>query len=186
MIIALSIYLFVGMFFAVWFVAIGHRVVDASSADARWSVRMLWLPVALLIGLCLGSNAASAKDAINTTLFGNLAIEGYDTVAYFTENRALKGKREFETTWMQAKWRFASAEHRDLFVADPDKYAPQYGGYCAYAVSQNYTAGIEPEQFELVGDKLYLNYNAKIKSRWLKQRDEFIIAADANWPGVID
>jgi hypothetical protein len=86
----------------------------------------------------------------------------------------------------RTKWRFASAEHRDLFVANPEKYAPQYGGYCAYAVSQNSTAGIEPEQFTIVGEKLYLNYNAKIQSRWLDQRDEFIIAADANWPGVIE
>lgn len=150
------------------------------------SATKIFINTAVLISLCFGSSIASAKDSINTTLFGNLAIEGYDTVAYFTENRAKKGSREFETTWMEAKWRFASAEHRDLFVANPEKYAPQYGGYCAYAVAKNSTASIEPEQFEIVDGRLYLNYNAKIKSRWLDQRDEFIVAADANWPSVID
>lgn len=144
------------------------------------------ISTAMLIGLCIGSGVANAKDAINSTLFGNIAIEGYDTVAYFTDNRAVEGKRKFETVWMDAKWRFSSLEHRDLFVANPEKYAPQYGGYCAYAVSQNYTASIEPEQFEIVQGKLYLNYNAKIKKQWLGQRDEFIIAGDANWPRVIE
>ena len=142
--------------------------------------------VAMLIGLTFGSSAVHAKDEINTTFFGNVAIEGYDTVAYFAEQRAIKGSSNFETTYMNAKWRFSSAANRDLFVANPEQYAPQYGGYCAYAVSQNYTAGIDPDQFEIVDGKLYLNYNAKIKARWLGQRDEFIIAADKNWPSVID
>lgn len=141
---------------------------------------------ALLLSLSLGAFPASAKDAVNTTLFGNVAIEGYDTVAYFTENRATKGSRDFETVWMDAKWRFATAENRDLFIANPEKYAPRYGGYCAYAVAQNSTAGIEPEQFEIVGGKLYLNYNAKIKNLWLENRDAYIKAADANWPSVIE
>lgn len=140
----------------------------------------------ILLGLSLGAHTASAKDAINSTLFGNVAIEGYDTVAYFTQNSAVKGSRDFETTWMDAKWRFASAENRDLFIENPDKYAPQYGGYCAYAVAKNSTAGIEPEQFEIVDGKLYLNYNAKIKATWLEMRDDYIIAADNNWPGVIE
>ena len=150
------------------------------------SATKVLINTAVLIVLCLSSSIASAKDSINTTLFGNLAIEGYDTVAYFTQSHGIEGSREFEITWMEAKWRFASAEHRDLFVANPEKYAPQYGGYCAYAVAKNSTASIEPEQFEIVGGRLYLNYSAKIKSRWLGRRDEFIVAADANWPSVID
>lgn len=137
----------------------------------------------LLSTLCF---SAAAKDAINSTLFGNLAIEGFDTVAYFTDNRAVKGNRQFETTWMDATWRFSSAQNRDLFAANPEQYAPQYGGYCAYAVAQNSTAGIEPEQFEIVDGKLYLNYNAKIKTLWLEMRDDYILAADSNWPGVIE
>lgn len=152
----------------------------------RNTIKPILTATTLLLSLVFGCGSAQAKDAINTTFFGNVAIEGYDTVAYFTEQRAVKGSSDFETTYMEAKWRFSSAENRDLFLSNPKQYAPQYGGYCAYAVSQNYTAGIEPDQFEIVGGKLYLNYNAKIKARWLGQRDEFIAAADKNWPGVIE
>ena len=73
-------------------------------------------------------NAESLKDKVNTNLFG-VAIKGYDTVAYFTEGRAVKGKRKFSHNWSDAKWYFSSEENRDLFIADPEQYAPQYGGY---------------------------------------------------------
>lgn len=126
-----------------------------------------------------------AADEINTTFFGNLAIEGYDPVAYFTENKAVAGSKDHEFVWKDAKWRFSSAENLSLFKADPQKYAPQYGGYCAYAVAQNDTAGIDPDQFTIVDGKLYLNYNAKIQASWLEQRDTYIEAADKNWPDVL-
>ncbi|MEQ8691038.1 MAG: YHS domain-containing (seleno)protein [Pseudomonadales bacterium] len=126
-----------------------------------------------------------AADEINTTFFGNLAIEGYDPVAYFKENKAVAGSKAHEFVWKDAKWRFSSAENLSLFKADPQKYAPQYGGYCAYAVAQNDTAGIDPDQFTIVDGKLYLNYNAKIQASWLEQRDTYIEAADRNWPDVL-
>jgi len=127
-----------------------------------------------------------AEGKVNTTFFGNKAIEGYDPVAYFQQDKAVEGKKEFKHEWMDANWHFSSAGNRDLFAADPEKYAPQYGGYCAYAVSQNSTAGIEPDQFTIVDDKLYLNYNSKIQKKWSENRDEYIRSADKNWPAVID
>ncbi|MFK8019183.1 MAG: YHS domain-containing (seleno)protein [Pseudomonadales bacterium] len=127
-----------------------------------------------------------AADKINTTFFGNKAIEGYDPVAYFQQDKAVEGKKNIKHEWMGANWHFSSEANRDLFAANPEKYAPQYGGYCAYAVSQNSTAGIEPDQFTIINDKLYLNYNAKIQKKWTAKRDEYISAADKNWPSVIE
>ena len=146
----------------------------------RWLYRLA-LGVALAVSL-----PAFAADPINTTYFGNLAIEGYDAVAYFKDSQAVKGSKDFEYEWMDATWRFSSAENLASFTADPDQYAPQYGGYCAYAVSQNSTAGIDPTQFTVHEDKLYLNYNKKIQTRWLGDRDNFIDAANRNWPGVLN
>jgi len=145
-----------------------------------------WIKRSLLTALMLVALPAHALDAINTTFFGNLAIEGYDPVACFTENRAVAGKSQFEYKWMDANWRFSSAENRDSFKSDPEKYAPAYGGYCAYAVSQNDTAGIEPEQFTLHEGKLYLNYNKRINKKWLADRDAYIIDADRYWPGLLE
>ena len=137
----------------------------------------------LLFMLAVEANAA---DAINASFFGNVAIEGYDAVAYFRQNKPVKGDSAFQYEWQGANWHFSSAENKALFVADPDKYAPQYGGYCAYAVSQNTTAGIDPSQFTIVNDKLYLNYNAKIQKKWLADQDTYIVAADKNWPTVVE
>lgn len=136
----------------------------------------------------LGVSSLVSAEAINTTYFGDLAVEGYDVVAYFTdtENAPIKGKKKFTYEWMEANWRFSSEENRELFKADPEKYAPQYGGYCAYAVgAKNATAGIEPEQFTLIDGKLYLNYNAKTQDTWTENRDDYIITGDKNWPSIL-
>ena len=129
--------------------------------------------------------AATAEDPVFTAR-GNLAIRGYDPVAYFTEGEALKGSRDFAHDWQDATWRFASAENRDRFAADPEKYAPQYGGYCAWAVSRDYTAPTDPDAFTVVNGKLYLNYNRKIMEQWLEDRDAHIESADRNWPAVLE
>ncbi|GAB5413750.1 MAG: YHS domain-containing (seleno)protein [Congregibacter sp.] len=141
-----------------------------------------------LLSLCLGlfASTATAKDEVNSSLFGNVAIESTDPVAYFTEGKAVKGRKDFEHVWKDAKWRFSSAANRDLFAADPERYAPQYGGYCAYAVSQGYTAGIDPEAWSIVGDRLFLNYSKEVQEEWLDSRDAFIEAADENWPSVLE
>ena len=141
----------------------------------------------LALGLFwLAANSALAADAIRTTWVGNLAVEGYDPVAYFTENKAVKGSKDFEWEWGDANWRFSSEENLAAFKLDPEKYSPQYGGYCAYAVADGKTVGIDPEAFDIVDGKLYLNYSKKIQERWKGDRDNFISKADEVWPTLID
>lgn len=139
--------------------------------------RML-LPLALLCA----ATTAHAVDPINTGLLGNTAVKGYDVVAYQTENRPVKGSGKFVYEWKGAKWQFASAAHLKLFEQNPERYAPQYGGYCAYAVARDYTAGIDPEAWTVIGDKLYLNYSKDIQKQWEANRDADIASADRNWP----
>lgn len=121
------------------------------------------------------SSLAFAAPAINTLKRGfisesatGVAINGYDTVAYFTEKKPVKGSEAFKHTWNGATWQFASQQHLDLFKAEPEKYAPQYGGYCAYGVAQGYLVSIEPEQFTVLDGKLYLNYDAGVQKKWTK------------------
>ncbi len=129
---------------------------------------------------------AEAKSEINKNWRG-LAIKGYDPVAYHKDGKPVEGSNKFEMEWKGAKWRFASAEHRDLFASDPEKYAPRYGGYCAWAVSQGYTAGVDPKNaWNIVDGRLYLNYNVEIKEKWEKDIPGHIQQADANWPGVLN
>ncbi|RKF14310.1 YHS domain-containing protein [Alginatibacterium sediminis] len=137
----------------------------------------------LLLGLSFTVNAG---DQISTSWRNNLAVSGYDSVSYHSENQAIKGQKEFEYEWQGAVWRFSSASNLDLFKQDPERYAPQYGGYCAWAVSENKLASSDPEQFTIIGDKLYLNYNAKIQQKWLKDRDNLISVADQKWPNVLN
>ncbi len=141
------------------------------------------LVAALTLGLGALQPAAARVDPVNTTRAG-VAVKGYDVVAYFTEGRPLKGSRELSHRWQGATWHFASAEHRDLFAADPERYAPQYGGYCAYAVAQGSTAGIDPEAWKIHEGKLYLNLNEGIQKRWLGDVEGYVAKADANWPKI--
>ena len=134
----------------------------------------------------LVSSFLYASDSVNTTWRGNLAIKGYDAVAYFLENAAVKGDKAHQTEWEGANWRFSSAENLALFEADPASYAPQYGGYCAWAVANGKTANIDPEQFAVVNGKLYLNYNKKIQKAWLADQAALIQSADRIWPTLID
>src|SRR5512134_970368 len=118
---------------------------------------------ALLISLLLFTFGAPAnarqKPAVNPNGSGDLALRGYDAVAYHTEGRPVAGRAEFEYRWNGARWRFASAAGRDRFAASPERYAPQFGGYCAYAVSRGYTADVDPEAWRIVDGALYLNYS---------------------------
>lgn len=113
-----------------------------------------------------------------------LAIDGYDPVAYFTVMTPTKGIPEFRVDHDGATFYFVSAAHRDAFVADPSKYAPQYGGYCAYGMAKGYKAAIDPVAFTVVGGKLYLNYSETVRSQWLSDIPGYIQKADANWPEV--
>jgi YHS domain-containing protein len=135
--------------------------------------------------LCLVSMNTLAIDEIYTGFFSSSAIKGYDTVAYFTQEKAVEGNKKYQYQWKGAKWLFSSQKNLDLFAVSPDKYAPQYGGWCAYAVSQNTTASIEPDLFTIVDDKLYLNYNRKINKKWLNNQAQYIVDADKNWPKIL-
>jgi len=140
--------------------------------------------LALAVSLFV-SAPAGAAEAVYSNWLGR-AIAGYDPVAYFTEGKAVEGKGAFTAEWMGADWRFSSAANRDLFMAMPEKYAPKYGGYCAYAVSQGYTAKIDPTAWSVVEGKLYLNYSHAVQKTWLADRDAYIAAADRNWPSVLN
>lgn len=127
---------------------------------------------------------AMAVDPINSSFLRG-AIKGYDPVAYFTEGGPAKGKSAHSHEWMGATWYFASGENRELFAADPEQYAPQYGGYCAYAVSQGYTAKIDPDAWKIVDDKLYLNFSLKVQKIWEEDIPGYIAKADINWPQIL-
>ena len=126
---------------------------------------------------------AAADKLYYSTLFGT-AVEGYDVVAYFTEGKPVEGSKDHSVEWMGADWYFASEEHKNLFEANPEKYAPQYGGYCAWAVSQGYTASTVPEAWKIVDDKLYLNYSKGVQTTWEQDIPGNIDLADKNWPGI--
>ena len=111
-----------------------------------------------------------------------VAIGGADPVAYFTDEAFVAGSAEFTHEWKGVTWQFSSAENRDLFASNPEQYAPQYGGYCAWAVGQNALAAIDPNAWSVVDDKLYLNASPKIQERWSKDIPGNIAMADANWP----
>ncbi len=126
-----------------------------------------------------------AKSEINTGLFNKIAMEKYDPVAYFILKKPVKGNDKFKTVYKKAKWFFMSKENLNLFLKNPEKYAPKYGGYCAWAVAQGNTAKGNPKNWTIYKNNLYLNYNDAIETKWLKQIDDFIVKADKNWPGVI-
>jgi len=129
--------------------------------------------------------AFAAKPEIYTGRFNNLAVGGYDPVAYFEEGSAVKGSKDYSFEYEGAVWRFSSEDNLAQFKADPAAYEPQYGGYCAWAISQGYTASGDPNNWTVHGGKLYLNYNDKVQADWLKDPDGFIAKADQNWPNVL-
>lgn len=143
--------------------------------------------VAAALGLTASlSVPAAAKTApVYTGVFNNVAVSGYDTVAYFTAGQPTKGSAAYKTVWNGAEFRFANAANLARFKANPVAFAPQYGGYCAWAVSQGYTASGDPLVWKIVGGKLYLNYNAEVGARWAKNIPGYIRSADTNWPKLL-
>ncbi len=132
--------------------------------------------------------AAPPANTLKPGLFGgstDTAILGYDPVAYFTLGKPVKGQDALSFDYLGAKWKLSSQAHLDLFKASPEKYAPQYGGYCAYGVSQDNLVTIEPDKFKIIDGKLYLNYNADIQTKWLKDPVGFIKLADAKFQALL-
>lgn len=129
---------------------------------------------------------AQAIEPVYTSFFSDKALSGYDPVAYFTDAKPVEGSSNFTFEYQDATWLFASAEHRDLFIANPAKYAPQYGGYCAWAVAQGKSASGDPQYWKVVDGKLYLNYDANVQKKWEADVPGFIKSADVNWPKVLN
>ncbi len=155
---------------------------DRASATSRRAILGL-VSVGVIVVAAAGFFAFSPKAAIpdynvNT---GNVAIHGYDTVAYFTDGKPTKGKAEFEQVWEEARWHFASATNRDLFTANPGRYAPKYGGYCAGGLATGEYADIDPEAWTIVDGKLYLNKTKELREVWRKAPRAHIEYADYNW-----
>ena len=117
--------------------------------------------------------------------YSGTAIDGTDPVSYFTEGRPVAGKASITHKWNGATWRFTSQQNRDRFAAAPEKYAPRYGGYCAWAVSQGYTASTDPDAWSIVDGKLYLNYSKSVQKKWEGNVPGHIASANRNWPKVL-
>lgn len=145
-------------------------------------------PILALATLCslLLLPAAQAVKPVNATTFGHLAIKGHDPLAYFDDGKPAEGDKKHTFEWQGAVWRFVTAERRDRFAADPERYAPRYGGYCAWAVSQGSTASIDPDAWDIVDGKLYLNYSLKVRDQWRQDVPGNIERADANWPRLLE
>ena len=138
-----------------------------------------------LLGFLAFSSQALATDPIYTSTFSNKAVGGYDTVSYFTKDAPVKGSKEFKTEWKGAEWLFSSQENLEKFKATPEQYAPQYGGYCAWAVAHDNFVKGDPEVWNITDGKLYLNYNKKIAESWKPRREELIPVADKKYQSEI-
>lgn len=140
---------------------------------------------AMLIAATLVMSASFATDGmagtkINTTA-DDVAINGYDTVAYFVDGKAMKGAPDHQAVWQDVRWYFASDEHRKLFESDPSHYAPQFGGWCAAGIADGQYYAVDAETWTIVDGKLYLNYDRAVQKQWSEQQDKNIARAERNW-----
>lgn len=143
-----------------------------------------FIAFSLLVGLLFTVFPAHAVPPVNHA--PGVTLKGYDAVAYFTEGKPVRGTGRYGYKWMGAKWLFSSAENRALFTKNPERYSPQYGGYCAYAVSQGITADIDPMAWKIVEGKLYLNLSPGVARIWEKDIPGYIVKANKNWPTLKD
>jgi len=127
-------------------------------------------------------NGSQTEVVAALNLQHGVALRGYDPVAYVTEAKPIAGNPAISYQWQGATWLFATQKHREAFKADPARYAPQFGGYCAFAVAQGTTADGDPHQWAIVDGKLYVNNNAIAKKLWDQNRPANIAAGDRNWP----
>lgn len=140
----------------------------------------------VLATMALPGATWGGDEPIYTGYFSSTAAEGYDVTTYFSEAQPIKGDKAFSTEYQDADWYFANQENLDKFTQDPQKYAPQYGGYCAWAVSHGSTARGDPLLWTIHEDKLYLNYNKSLNGRWRSDKENLIVKADKNWPSVLN
>ena len=138
-----------------------------------------------LTATALTNVGAFAAAKIDTSRKDGVALDGYDPVAYFTEKMSKPGKPEFKASWNGVDWYFASAENMKAFTATPEKFAPQYGGFCAYAAAKGALAPGDPNAWTVVDGKLYVNYSPAVKAEWSKDIPGYIGKADQNWPSLM-
>lgn len=143
--------------------------------------RLLILPLAL----ALFTTLASAKVLQNLDRSG-VAIQGYDPVAFFTDNKPVKGNSQFVSEYNGARYYFASAEHKTAFDKEPAKYEPQFGGYCAYGVSHNNRVPVEIDAYQIVNGRLLMQYDKDVRDKFNKDTQGTLKKADGNWPGLVD
>ena len=129
--------------------------------------------------------AFSEESITPVNVKNGIAIHGYDAVAYFNLFKPVKGIEKFKHSWKGATWYFSSESNRSLFAESPEKYAPQFGGYCAFAASRDYIYDADPEFWKIVNGKLYLNYNAEAKKEWEKDVNGNIKNGNENWPNLL-
>lgn len=158
-------------------------------AKIALSLTVLLGTFSIVLSMTREGNRAVAKPVSESTAHSaaiftkdGIAIRGTDPVAYFTEGRPIAGGRDYAYEWQGATWLFANAKHRDLFASDPEAYAPQFGGFCAYGVSQGALVSIVPEAWSIVDSKLYLNYSAAVQQQWQEDIPTYIDQANQNWP----
>jgi YHS domain-containing protein len=142
-------------------------------------IRRLILAAALPMALLASPSHAGPHNATD-----GVAIKGYDPVAYFTDHAAVRGSDAFTAQFAGATFKFASAAHRETFLADPAKYAPKYDGFCAYGTASGYKADTDPEAFTVYEDHLYLNYNKDVRTKWAQDIPGYLAKAEKNWPEV--
>lgn len=148
-----------------------------------WMCRVVGALRAIAIAVAIALPSAAAAQVMN--LENGVAIQGYDPVAYFEVGAATKGDPAIETVWNGAIWRFASEANRDAFLADPERYAPAYGGFCAYGTAHGYLVEIDPEAWAIHDGTLYLNYDRSIRDEWLAKTETFITLANRKWPELM-
>jgi len=145
-------------------------------------MKRILIPAIMALALI---STASAKTLVNVDRSG-VAIKGYDPVAYFTDKKAVKGNAQLQSNVGGVIYYFASAENKAAFDADAAKYQPQFGGFCAWAVSRGYTAPIDPNAFQIVNGRLLLQYSLKVRTDFSADTEGNLKKADANWPSIVE
>ncbi len=159
------------------------------SSELMWFILLIQLNkiymsrlIILFLAALITTLVSAQKAEVFSTSAG--AIKGYDPVAYFTVGKPLKGDPKISVHWNDADWHFSSQTNLEAFKSSPEKYAPQFGGYCAYGVSDNHKAPTDPDAWTIVDGKLYLNYNKDVKELWSKDKPGFIKMANDLWPTI--
>lgn len=148
--------------------------------------RLMALVFAVVLGAVIGASAHAGSPEINVDNPQKVAVHGFDIMSYWRDGEPKEGHTDISFDYRGAKWLFSSTDNRDAFAANPDKFAPKYGGYCAYAASRGYVANIDVNAWRIYKDRLYLNYSIGVGKRWAKEIDANIAKADENWPKPLE